>query len=292
MTNNNNKDVSQLLQSAFFNYMHNYKKGLVIVPFPTSIGKTYNSCRAIVDYINKGGAKTVVFITNLLKNLPESEFHRFLEDEYDDTVLKLQSNYDCLVSAYENKFFDDIPDTQKLIFEEKTKEISNAINSIKRLEENKSLNIDDINEKREKISKLDIDFRRLIHNHLRGIAREEKKEIKDLVFSDPDYQWVQKIYPNVLTETRQIQLMSTKKFIQSGERIISNFDYLDAEWLKDKIVFIDEYDSTKQEVTDTLINDHNNTVEDILNVFKTLKDALGNEKPSFLLTQACEKLSD
>lgn len=292
MTNNNHKNVSQLLQSAFFNYMHNYKKGLVIVPFPTSIGKTFNSCRAIVDYINKGGAKTVVFITNLLKNLPESEFHRFLEDEYDDTVLKLQSNYDCLVSAYENKFFDDIPDTQKSIFEEKTKEISNAINSVKRLEENKSLNIDDINEKREKISKLDIDFRRLIHNHLRETARKNKKEIKDLVFSDPDYQWVQKIYPNVLTETRQILLMSTKKFIQSCERIISNFEYLDAEWLKDKIVFIDEYDSTKQEVTDTLINDHNNTVEDILNVFKTLKDALGNEKPSFPLAQACEKLSD
>lgn len=52
-----NKSVSQILQSSYKSYMEEYDKGLVIVPLPTAVGKTYNCCQSIADYVLQHGSE-------------------------------------------------------------------------------------------------------------------------------------------------------------------------------------------------------------------------------------------
>lgn len=53
--------------------------GLLIAEAPTGYGKTYETIQAIYRYIEKGGKSQILFITNLLKNLPEDELRNIYE---------------------------------------------------------------------------------------------------------------------------------------------------------------------------------------------------------------------
>ena len=53
--------------------------GLLITEAPTGYGKTYETIQAIYRYIEKGGKSQILFITNLLKNLPEDELRSIYE---------------------------------------------------------------------------------------------------------------------------------------------------------------------------------------------------------------------
>ena len=53
--------------------------GLLIAEAPTGYGKTYETIQAIYQYIEKGGKSQILFITNLLKNLPENELRNIYE---------------------------------------------------------------------------------------------------------------------------------------------------------------------------------------------------------------------
>lgn len=44
--------------------------GLLIAEAPTGYGKTYETIQAIFQYIAKGGSSQILFVTNLIKNLP------------------------------------------------------------------------------------------------------------------------------------------------------------------------------------------------------------------------------
>ena len=53
--------------------------GLLIAEAPTGYGKTYETIQAIYRYIEKGGKSQILFITNLLKNLPDDELRNIYE---------------------------------------------------------------------------------------------------------------------------------------------------------------------------------------------------------------------
>ena len=53
--------------------------GLLIAEAPTGYGKTYETIQAIYGYIEKGGAAQILFVTNLLKNLPVNELRHLYE---------------------------------------------------------------------------------------------------------------------------------------------------------------------------------------------------------------------
>ena len=52
---------------------------MLIAEAPTGYGKTYETIQAIYQYIEKGGKSQILFITNLLKNLPENELRNIYE---------------------------------------------------------------------------------------------------------------------------------------------------------------------------------------------------------------------
>lgn len=53
--------------------------GLLIAEAPTGYGKTYETIQAIYQYIAKGGSAQILFVTNLLKNLPVDELRNLYE---------------------------------------------------------------------------------------------------------------------------------------------------------------------------------------------------------------------
>ena len=110
--------------------------GLLITDMPTGYGKTYNSTRAIYDYIYKyEGDKKQFFITNLKKNLPVQELKStYLENDnqsYNKDVLLIKSNYDYLC---DNFLKAEIPSKFKMpLF----KDIEDSLTTLKKLEANK-----------------------------------------------------------------------------------------------------------------------------------------------------------
>ncbi|MFQ8761874.1 MAG: DEAD/DEAH box helicase family protein [Intestinimonas sp.] len=65
--------------------------GLLIAEAPTGYGKTYETIQAIYRYIEKGGKSQILFITNLLKNLPEDELRNIYEQNGRGILFKKRS---------------------------------------------------------------------------------------------------------------------------------------------------------------------------------------------------------
>lgn len=70
--------------------------GLLIAEAPTGYGKTYEAVQAIYQYVRDGGSSQILFVTNLLKNLPVDELRQAYERDgkgnlFEKEVLVLNS---------------------------------------------------------------------------------------------------------------------------------------------------------------------------------------------------------
>lgn len=113
--------VGNMLRSVYLDYIRKFHNGLVTVPLPTSIGKTYSACAAIAQQVaewkNKSDVKEkdkrkIVFVTTLKKNLPQAELRKAFDRlnlDYDKEVMVLKSNLDSLMEAYLNNLLDTVP---------------------------------------------------------------------------------------------------------------------------------------------------------------------------------------
>jgi hypothetical protein len=91
--------VGNMLRSVYLDYIRKFHNGLVTVPLPTSIGKTYSACAAIAQQVaewkNKSDVKEkdkrkIVFVTTLKKNLPQAELRKAFDRlnlDYDKEVM-------------------------------------------------------------------------------------------------------------------------------------------------------------------------------------------------------------
>lgn len=287
-----NKSVSQILQSSYKSYMEEYDKGLVIVPLPTAVGKTYNCCQSIADYVLQHGSegKKIVFITSLTKNLPEEDLRKAFDQrelDYDEHVLLFKGYADGLISAYKNGDFFRVPKDFKeegymevcKILKQLTDEnavLQNARKNNKALVPYVEKNIKNL---QAALSMQEVVFRKGIARYLSAKAKTSKTTIEDLVYDNPRYLWVQRLYPSVLYKKRQVYLMTMKKFLMSGERIIGRDNYFSSEWLQDKIVFIDEYDATKEDCIQYLVDEEDKRhATSVLKLFLSIKTGLENDE--------------
>lgn len=78
--------------------------GLLVAEAPTGYGKTYETIQAIYQYVRNGGKKQILFVTNLLKNLPVAELQcAYIRDGKADLfateVLCLKATADAVEEA-------------------------------------------------------------------------------------------------------------------------------------------------------------------------------------------------
>ena len=270
------QSISDRIKSIFLDYIDKYDHGLVIAPLPTSIGKTYSACQTIADYVlniirqrektdEEVHARKIVWVTTLIKILPEEDLRKAFSKRnlsYDDHVIRVKSNVDCITEAINrwDELKNEIPEEVRHCKE--VRDITSLVREISSLKDKSSTEARQLLiHKQNELANSESSFRGIIHNHLAKVAKANKISIEDLVYEHKEYDWVSKIYPHVRENNYIVFLMTDKKLVLSRNRIIRKIPYLSKEWLKNAIVFIDESDATKTDVTDTVVDNIGKTME-------------------------------
>ncbi|MBD2629227.1 hypothetical protein [Trichormus variabilis] len=267
------------------------KQGLLLLSMPTGFGKTYNVLKYIYDNYKEFAdqKKKIIFITNLKKNLPFKELkEQFIkngnEDDFDKYVLFIDSNSESVINNLinlDNENFDDFKD------KESYKKLNECIEICK----NKKLPKKVQDSFKDQIrTELEPVFRGDIQKILKERFTSKEARLK-AIKTDANYQWIGKLYPAVFTDERTVLFMSIDKFIVKNSTLIEP-SYLFSERLDKKpfnnpVIFIDEFDSTKEAILKNIINSGLQGKLDFMDLFlnihnhlKQLKDSQDLTKPS------------
>lgn len=302
------------LQTLLNNFCFSEKEsGLLLVDMPTGTGKTYN----VIDFIYKNYERVknkIIFITNLKKNLPVKELRFLFEqdgllDKFENNVLFLDNNVDTLIDNFdmvENTIPTNFFSNSSIL--KNVKRCVNIINTLNRSLKDKSSDIEEygtqeniyfiINQAREDLrDKYEKDFRKAIEDSLKFDEkgnRRTKVEKINLLKNDQNYQWIEKLYPAVNTDNKKIIFMSIDKFLVRNSTIIEpSYNFIDNKaLLKDSIIFIDEFDSSKDVLLKSVINESLEAKINIVELFRIICSGIENTSFSKLLIEISEGLED
>lgn len=287
---------SQLIR-IFKEFCDNYDidHGLLLVDLPTGFGKTYSAMEYIVEKIShideeeKKGAKTnfgyIFFITSLKKNLPFKELQEHFrkagrEDLFAEKFLLLESNADSLVTGMTDEVIRKIPYeiTDTDLFQETQKLVSRIQSLRRKRKQNGGLSESEAEFLKDTESRLSSEtepqFRRMISRKLRETFRTSEKRY-EAVCSDPAWKWIGRLYPGVYMRDRQVIFLSVDKFLLKNDTItVPSSSFITEQTLKNSIVFIDEFDATKEKILHRIIDDSLKETIDSIELFRSLYAAL------------------
>lgn len=278
--------LEELFKEYSFNKMNGY--GFVPIPLPTGSGKSTAIFNFIYQTIKEGVHEDkILLLTSLKKNLQIDELKSVFvengdEDLYNQKVLFLKSNIDCLLENLpslmeENKIPESI--TSLPLF-------MKVWDAVKYCAKNEAKTDYDtqkvIEEKKEKIREsLEPSFRKYIKRRL-------TKEISDKLGKKTTYKirldyinnakngwfWLPQLYPQVLTNEQQIYVMSMDKFLLRNDPIIDGSYFIYKRLSKNAIIFIDEFDATKETVLKRLIDNALDNKIDYICAYRLIKSRL------------------
>lgn len=243
--------------------------GLYLCEVPTGIGKSYQAAHAMEEYAKamRQCARTItderklIYLTPLRKNVgeEEEELKKAYENEelFEKEVLHIKSNVDNII---ENLGKVTIPqDKQPFNYDELKKQVK-AYNG-ESSPEIKKIWEDKVEEEERK-------FRKEIKNTLSVIpARERLERIKN----DKQYQWIGQLYPVVFIKEKKIILMTISKFLSKNISLVDkSITFFDSDISKNAVIFMDEFDSTKEFVRNHIIQNSFKSNDDYLDVFRQI----------------------
>lgn len=251
--------------------------GLYLCEVPTGIGKSYQAAHAMEEYVKeireeyakamRQCARTItderklIYLTPLRKNVgeEEEELKKAYENEelFEKEVLHIKSNVDNII---ENLGKVTIPqDKQPFNYDELKKQVK-AYNG-ESSPEIKKIWEDKVEEEERK-------FRKEIKNTLSVIpARERLERIKN----DKQYQWIGQLYPVVFIKEKKIILMTISKFLSKNISLVDkSVTFFDSDISKNAVIFMDEFDSTKEFVRNHIIQNSFKSNDDYLDVFRQI----------------------
>ncbi|MEZ4884275.1 MAG: hypothetical protein R3E32_06000 [Chitinophagales bacterium] len=251
------------------------KTGLLLIDLPTGFGKTYEVLKYIYQDYQKSDKK-IIFLTELKKNLPhDTTFKHFFEKEnrlkdFENDVVFINSNLDCVLENL-------LPNLNKIPeFIKETEEFKTLQANIKFYEDlNKrkknSLFIQLQDKVRKEIqSDYEPRFRKLLTKYF--YEKGKKKEVRiDLLKNDKDFQWVAKVYPAALSFEKRIFFLSVDKFLVKNSPIIEkSYYFFDNNFLKNALIFIDEFDASKEVILKNIIETQLKKRVDIIGLFEQI----------------------
>ncbi|GBO53718.1 hypothetical protein APA_1666 [Pseudanabaena sp. lw0831] len=264
----------QLISQILDTYCTQSHQGLFLLSMPTGFGKTHS----VLDFIYKNyrdfarQGRKIFFVTNLKKNLPWRDLQkRFdgdnLQEEFKKHVLFIDSNVNT-IKANLLSIEDDIPKryTQTPQYKELVKCLKLAKNMDKEVVDYANLKIE---------SELEPEFRRLIEQELR-----DKKNFKDkpsrlrAIKEDREYQWIGKLYPAIFTDEKTVIFLSINKFIVKNSTLIEASYSFKEHLKKGSLIFIDEFDSTKETILQNIIESGIKNRIDLIDFFVDIHNHL------------------
>ena len=259
------------------------KKGLVEIPLPTGFGKTHAVMQAMSMMTDRetgsfSDVKRIIFTTTLKKNLPVEKLRSYYKGDFDKEVLLLKSNVDSLIDFHANGGLSKIPEKFK---DDAFYKMVKRLDRLKTLQAKKEKSSDDfefIQELKERANEDEQVFRKRIRSILRENFRtsvEQRKAIK----KKSEFQWIGELYPYIFIDEKKVIFMSMRKLLSGLSPLAgSGNSLLTEEFLNGAILFIDEYDATKKDVKDEIIEEQLRERLDLIRVFRSVHSALHSER--------------
>ena len=264
-------------------FLNKHDKGLFLLDSPTGFGKTFAVKKILKEFLS--GKKhqhidKMFFITNLKSNLPYEELLPELSQQEIDQCVRIRAVDEDLIINW-SKATNIIPEQVKASKEFKAlKSDIEILSDLEREKEelletgkpifNKQRGIDGFSKKIATIT--EPTFREFIkQNFFSGKSVVEKKEfIKE-------NEWISILYPITKMEEKKVVFMTTAKFFSpiSVFYRMPFFSY-DDKLIDNSVVFIDEFDTTKQTVLNQIIEHCLEINIDIISLFTNIHYVLQN----------------
>lgn len=239
--------------------------GLNIIDAPTGFGKTFSINEYILNY---KGNKNIFFITNQIKNLNYNSLKDLFQKHdklnfFYDNVLLLDAIYKNVMKINEVKIIQ-----QEIIDSKEYVELSKICKSFSKVE------LDLRNYLEENIkNELEPKFRQFLKKYF------EVKKIYTIHDLSAEYDWLKDLYPILHVDQRKIFIMTTKKFVMPQDSLLGNSYYFyNSDYIKDSIIFIDEFDSAKKDILSALIAQGTNYGVDVFSLFNRVYYFLAHNK--------------
>ncbi|MFQ6791701.1 MAG: hypothetical protein ACLRT4_02835 [Thomasclavelia sp.] len=248
------------------------KNGLITYNLPTGFGKSYNSYLAMYENTKKSGKKRIFFITPQKKNRSTNDIRNIYlknnDTSFNEEVFELKSNLDFIIENFK-KVTDQLPEDIR-----DSKEFINLQNKLTiRERSHYKTDIDcEISEKYEP------EFRYLVHQFLNKKFKKSSDR-KKAILSNKEYQWVKILYPQVEIENYKIIFLTSRKLVSRLDIIYKDsFDLLSSNLLNDSIVFLDEFDSIKADITHKLIDQSIRYQKSLIEMYEILNSSWQNHQ--------------
>ncbi|MBE6361624.1 MAG: hypothetical protein E7059_09270, partial [Treponema bryantii] len=280
--------LESIIESYAFDKMQNY--GLLLIPLPTGAGKSYTVFSFIHNVIiQKKTTQKILFVTSLKKNLQIDELRiKFTEAEqsiFDEKVLLLKSNLDFVLDNWD-LVDKEIPYGIKEFNE--YKKLNAAIRYCKDMEDNTHFRknfqiLETVKTKKDDIKDtFEPNFRKRIKSFINEHVPPKAGYKVKLTFVKSKMPWLLKLYPQILSNEKQVFLMSMDKFLLRNDPIVDKSYFVYKKLAKDAIIFIDEFDATKETVLRRLIDNATDSRIDYAITYKMIHDRL--EQGNFPVT--------
>lgn len=241
--------------------------GLLLLTLPTGFGKTYYALQYMKEQIQltDGPRQNIWFVTTLKKNLPVDDLKALVgEDLFDQYVLQVKSYVD-LVTDY-IQINGGLP--------ERAKEIPHASEMTKWAIQYKACPKDASPDfKRylyEKLSEAERQFRNALKAYLKPKLKgqsEARGRLNELR-SDKNLRWVEELYPIVAVFEKSVFFSTVRKFYTQLDTIIGPAVQIATSGIvENSVVFIDEFDASKQHIQDAIVEHTERYTQDILGLF-------------------------
>jgi hypothetical protein len=266
--------------------------GLLLLSMPTGFGKTHN----VLDFIYnnyqdfKDKNRKILFITNLKKNLPYQDLEkRFInngrDNEYQENVIFIDSNSENVIEHLLT-IDDEIDENFKNEIYEGLKSKVETINNLSSKKSYSDLKAYKEILEKEIRDKFEPAFRKFIQSKLKEEFKT-KQERLSAIKNNKKYQWIGKLYPAVFTDERTILFMSVDKFFVKNSPLIESSYYFNERLSNNPLIFIDEFDATKERILNKIIESGLQHKVDFLDLFVNIHNHLMyNECPQILLEQS------
>ncbi len=258
--------------SAFTHFFEYKSSGLMLINVPTGVGKTTQARFYIFNHYKE---RMFFYVTPLNKNVVKAyeETKQLFKDanlldEFEKRAILLQSNLDMFeehIESVKNHLDEEIiglPSFKKLYRKPKSDKL-------------------DADEKDEK-AKLEAQFRSELHNHLIDkFGTRNPKELIMKIGASETYRPLFTLYPSIKSSEKNVFFLSVDKFYVGNTPIVeTHYDFLRNKMMDGAVVFLDEFDSTKEKLLGKMINEAVEGANDLPQLFRDINDKIRGDAPS------------
>ncbi len=282
------------MQCAVEKFVNAQENGLCLIDMPTGTGKTYLTGKILGGFIRGEilqDVKTIIYLTPQKKNIDDifNDLRKDFVDNlpiFDANVLRIYANYESVLENFLT-VYKKMPDSIKN--RQSCKDLKKQIELYEGWQK-QNISKDFLDGILAEIRKnYEVSFRRDLSEELSKIAKT--KNAKKRKINSEEYSWIKELYPACLTEDRKVLFMTVDKFVSGNDPIISkSYRFISHSKTKNALIFIDEFDATKDVLLNQEIQHCTDYKMDLIKLFSSISNTLkGREFPVSIFANSLDE---